>query len=182
MTRAAVVFVLVTIGCYDGLRLARGTSNARPYGQFRRRRSAPTTRCNYIRTTSFIAPVSSPPTRERDRSTAPASSAGKAPWAVASWVGPRTRRQFSSERPWESNNKPHHSKGGGGSCTAEEAEAAEQQAWSTTSGVLDASGGGKEAGTIGGLALPRGVNTASRITAVRVDNLAMVESVSIEVS
>lgn len=49
--------------------------------------------------------------------------------------------------------------------------------------VDDASGGSKEAGAIGGLALlPLEVDGASRITAVKVDNLAMVDSVSIEVS
>lgn len=92
----------------------------------------------------------------------------RAPWGVASWVRPQARRHYS-ERPWES-----------GSCTAEEAEEAEQ-AWSGTSRAVDASGGSKEAGTIGGIALPLGVNRASRIKAVKVDNLAMVDSVSIKV-
>eukprot|EP00752_Nemacystus_decipiens_P011182 g9936.t1 len=108
---------------------------------------------------------------------APSSSVVKAPWGVASWVGPQARRLYS-ERPWGSNPQSN-----GGSCTAEEATREAEQAWSRpTSGVVDASGGSKEADTIGGLAFPLGVSTASRITAVKVDNLAMVDSVSIELA
>lgn len=103
----------------------------------------------------------------------PASSAVKAPWGATSWVRPQLRRQYS-ERPSEI--------GEGGSCTTlEEAEAAEQQAWRRASGLANAGGGSEETGSIGGLPLPMGVNRASTITAVKVDNLAMVDSVSIEV-
>lgn len=153
MARAAAVVLLITLGCHDGLRLARGMSNARPYGQLRRRRGV-------NRTTSFIASPSSPSTRGRERSMAPASSIARAPRSVAHWVRPQARRHYS-ERPWESEPLSKD----GGSCTADEA------------GTIS----DKEAGTIGGLALPLGVNRASRITTVRVENLAMVDSVSIEV-
>lgn len=173
MARAAAVIVLITLGCHESLRLVRGTSNARPYGQLRRRRSSPV-RGDTLQT-SFVAPPSSSSIRERERSMAPASSAVKAPWGVTSWVGPQARRRYS-ERPWQS--KPHSKVG---SCTAETAEGAEKALSSRTSSVLNASGRSKEASTIGGLALPLGTNTASRITAVKVDNLAMVDSVSIEV-
>lgn len=130
MTRAAAFIVLVTLGCHDSLRLVRGASNARPYGQFRRPRLSPMRGGGGdYRTTSFVAysPSSSAASsaRERERSMTPAaSSAVKAPpWGAASWVArPQARRLYYSERPWESS-KPHSTKDGGSSCTAaEEAE------------------------------------------------------------
>lgn len=172
MGRAAVAVVLVTLGCHGSVWLVRGTNNERPYGQFRRRRSSPMIGGN--RTAFYIATPSSPPTGDRERSMAPASPIAKAPWGAASWARPRAHRNYS-ERPWES--KPRSK---ADSCATETAAGA-GQAWTRTSSVADASGGSMEASTTGELALPLGVDTASRITTVKVDNLAMVDSVSIEV-
>lgn len=184
MTRApAVTAALAALGCHTAaaaafgcLSTVHGTSDARPCGQ------SPI-RVRY-RPTCFVAPPLplSPSTRERERSMSlAASSAMKAPWGVASWVGPQARRRHHSERPW--GTKPHQGKGYHLSCTtaAEEADGAEQAGSELD---VDASGDRKEAGTIGSLALPLGVNNTgrTRITSLKFDNLRSKQSVSFEVS
>lgn len=180
MKRAGTTLVLVTLAWpHANFPLVLGASNEeRRYGQFRRRRgsygaSASATTASCPSTPCFLTPFS------------PIPLPTKAPWGSRRRhphvrVHPCARRHYYSAEAgsWDFAPGGDGDDNGGGGYTP----AAEMVMRSSRPNTSAADGtGSTEAATVGGLAFPLGANGGSKITKVEVKNLAMVDSVSVEV-
>lgn len=160
--RAAGVLVVVALGWHGSRGLAHFERNARPYGLLRRRRT--TTPCCFV--ASPLGPAWHGRPNRSTTATAQASPLKKTPWGVPSRARLCNHRSYS-DRNW------------GGERPVSTDDDADRGP--TGSAICDNFAGSVETGAVGGRALPLDVNRASKITSVKVDNLAMVDSVSIEV-
>ncbi|CAM9114557.1 unnamed protein product [Hapterophycus canaliculatus] len=177
MARAGAVLILATlVWPKDATAVRVSNVEPRPYGRLRRRRAhkataSPSCFVTSPSSSSSYSSSSSSYTAERTR----------APWGLQS--ASYSRMSSSARRRGSVSALPHVVRvpsaevGQDGSSGKGDAPTKETE-WSPARAV--GSKDGMEAGVTGGLALPLGVGRPSRITCVKVDNLAMVESVSIE--
>ncbi|CAM9159702.1 unnamed protein product [Scytosiphon promiscuus] len=173
MARAGAVLVLATLAWPQDATAARAgnVEPPRPYGRLRRRRvhgAAPAP------PSCFATPFSSRTAVER---------AG-APWGVRGGshsCAPSSARQRggASVLP-HARWVPRGAEGGQAGTAARSTGDAPTEEMERPPVHTVGSNGGREGEEMGGLALPLGMGRPSRITSVKVDNLAMVDSVLIE--
>lgn len=179
MKRARTFLALATLAWPHGdlLVLAANNKQQRRYGQFPRRRGSYRTSARAITACSstrcFLVPSSPVPLRVKSPRGSRRTSHVR--------VRPCPRRHYSSEEgswdclPGDGDDISSSSRGGYTPAAAETVERS-----NPNSSAADRIGSA-EAGTAGGGAFTLGVRRTSKITKVEVENLAMVDSVSIEV-
>lgn len=171
MTRAGVVLSIAALLLpHDSIQLARGESTSIiAYGQFRRRRGFQTSTLDSLQTSTlppvcFVTPFSS------------IGGGAKAPWGVRS---EQRCTNVIAARPCQSVDSRSGHRGAVG---------CELYSWSSKQASVligestrDDNSSSDYAEVKGGSMLPLGVGEAGLVTKVLVDNLAMVDSVQVEV-